>query len=93
MELETKSILSGRVTESGRLSLPAELRRKVGLDKGGPVRIDIVDGSIRITTMNEVKERIRNLARESGLTKKASVAGFLDWRAEERQTETKGKKR
>jgi bifunctional DNA-binding transcriptional regulator/antitoxin component of YhaV-PrlF toxin-antitoxin module len=65
MELETKSILSGRVTESGRLSLPAELRRRVGLDKGGPVRIDIVDGSIRITTMNEVKERIRNLARES----------------------------
>ena len=52
-----------------------------------------MDGSIRITTMNEVKERIRSLARESGLTKKASVAGFLDWRADERQTEAKGKKR
>lgn len=93
MELELKSALSGRVTESGRLSLPAELRRKVGLDKGGPVRIDIVDGSIRITTMNEVKDRIRNLARSSGLTKKASVAGFLDWRIEERSVESKGKKR
>jgi hypothetical protein len=43
--------------------------------------------------MNEVKERIRNLAKTSGLTKKASVAGFLDWRADERQAETKGKKR
>jgi bifunctional DNA-binding transcriptional regulator/antitoxin component of YhaV-PrlF toxin-antitoxin module len=93
LELETKSILSGRVTESGRLSLPAELRRRVGLDKGGPVRIDIIDGSIRITTMNEVKERVRGIARASGLTKKASVADFLEWRADEKQTEAKGKKR
>jgi bifunctional DNA-binding transcriptional regulator/antitoxin component of YhaV-PrlF toxin-antitoxin module len=93
MEIDRKLALSGRVTESGRLSLPAELRRKVGLDKGGPVRIDIVDGSIRITTMSEVKDRIRNMARSSGLTKKASVAGFLDWRAGERAAENKDKKR
>ncbi len=93
MAMENKSALSGRVTESGRLSLPADLRRKVGLDKGGPVRIDIVDGSIRITTLNEVKERIHNLARKSGLTKKASVSGFLEWRNEERLAESKGKKR
>ena len=93
MDVEHKSTHSGRVTESGRLSLPAELRRKVGLDKGGPVRIGIVDGSIRITTMNEVKDRIRNLARSSGLTKKASVADFLDWRADERTVENKAKKR
>jgi bifunctional DNA-binding transcriptional regulator/antitoxin component of YhaV-PrlF toxin-antitoxin module len=92
MDVETKTMLSGRVTESGRLSLPAELRRRVGLDKGGPVRIDIVDGSIRITTMNEVKQRIRNLAKSTGLTKQASVAGFLDWRADERHAEAKGKK-
>jgi bifunctional DNA-binding transcriptional regulator/antitoxin component of YhaV-PrlF toxin-antitoxin module len=93
MSLDVKSTLSGRVTESGRLSLPAELRRKVGLDKGGPVRIDIVDGSIRITTMNEVKDRIRSLAQSSGLAKKASVSGFLDWRADERRAEAKGKKK
>ena len=93
MELDHKSALSGRVTESGRLSLPAELRRQVGLAKGGPVRIDIVDGSIRITTMTEVRDRIRNLAKTSGFSKKASVDGFLNWRAEERQTEGKGKKR
>lgn len=93
MELETKSALSGRVTESGRLSLPAELRRQVGLDKGGPVRIDIVDGSIRITTMGEIKQRIRKLAQSSGLTQKASVADFIAWRINERHAEAKGKKR
>jgi bifunctional DNA-binding transcriptional regulator/antitoxin component of YhaV-PrlF toxin-antitoxin module len=84
--------LSGRVTESGRLSLPAELRRMVGLDKGGPVRIDLVDGSIRITTMRDVKARIQALAHTTGLTKKASVDGFLAWRADERKSEVIGKK-
>jgi len=79
--------LPGRVSESGRLSLPAEVRREVGLEKGGPVRIDLVDGSIRIRTMSEVKDRIRAMARESGLTGKASVEGFLEWRAGERATE------
>jgi AbrB family looped-hinge helix DNA binding protein len=82
--------LHARVSESGRLSLPAEIRREVGLEGGGPVRIDLVDGSIRIRTMNEVKRRIQAVARDSGLTGKASVAEFLSWRADERTIEAKG---
>ncbi|MEO6080738.1 MAG: AbrB/MazE/SpoVT family DNA-binding domain-containing protein [Steroidobacteraceae bacterium] len=82
-----RASLRGHVSETGRLSLPAELRRAVGLERGGPVRIEVVDGSIRIRTMNEVKDRIRALARGSGLSAKASVAGFLDWRARERASE------
>lgn len=69
--------------------MPAELRRAVGLERGGPVRIEIVDGSIRIRTMKEVKDRIRALARDSGLSAKASVADFLGWRASERAREAK----
>jgi bifunctional DNA-binding transcriptional regulator/antitoxin component of YhaV-PrlF toxin-antitoxin module len=84
---------AGRVSASGRLSLPAEVRREVGLEKGGPVRIDLIDGSIRIRTMSEVKDRIRALARSSGLTDKASVSDFLGWRADERAAEAKGAKR
>jgi bifunctional DNA-binding transcriptional regulator/antitoxin component of YhaV-PrlF toxin-antitoxin module len=84
--------LRGRVSESGRLSLPAEVRREVGLEKGGPVRIDLVDGSIRIRTMSEIKDRIQAMARDSGLTEKASVAGFLSRRADERTSEAKGVK-
>ena len=82
--------LAGHVSEAGRLSLPAELRRAVGLERGGPVRIELVDGSIRIRTMHEVKQRIRALARDSGLSQKASVADFLDWRANERADEANG---
>ncbi len=84
--------LRGRVSESGRLSLPAEVRRELGLERGGAVRIDVVDGSIRIRTMSEIKDRIQAMARDTGLTEKASVAGFLSWRADERTSETKGVK-
>jgi len=85
--------LRGHVSETGRLSLPAELRRAVGLERGGPVRIELVDGTIRIRTMKEVKDRIRALAQETGLAQKASVADFLGWRAAERarEAETSGK--
>jgi hypothetical protein len=66
----------------------------VGLERGGPVSIEVVDGAIRIRTMTEVKERIRALARSSGLAEKASVADFVDWRASERaDEETKARKR
>lgn len=85
-----RTSLRGHVSETGRLSLPVELRRAVGLERGGPVRIEIVDGSIRIRTMKEVRDRIRALARDTGLSEKASVADFLDWRATERASESKG---
>jgi len=81
------SSLRGHVSETGRLSLPAELRRAVGLERGGPVRIEVIDGAIRIRTMKEVKDRIRALARESGLADKASVSDFMGWRDAERAEE------
>ncbi len=82
-----RTSLRGHVSETGRLSLPAELRRAIGLEHGGPVRIEVIDGAIRIRTMNEVRDSIRALARESGLSGKASVADFLGWRASERAGE------
>jgi bifunctional DNA-binding transcriptional regulator/antitoxin component of YhaV-PrlF toxin-antitoxin module len=89
---ETKlheSSLRGQVSETGRLSLPAELRRAVGLERGGPVSIEIIDGVIRIRTMKQVRDRIRALAQETGLAGKASVADFLGWRDGERAAEAK----
>ncbi len=76
--------LPGHVSEAGRLSLPVELRRAVGLERGGPVRLELVDGAIRIRTMTDIRDHIRSLARQTGLTDQASVADFLVWRAGER---------
>jgi bifunctional DNA-binding transcriptional regulator/antitoxin component of YhaV-PrlF toxin-antitoxin module len=84
--------LTGRVSPTGRLNLPAELRRAVGLETGGPVRIEVVDGLIQIRTIDQVKDRVRALARESGLAARASVDDFLSWRAHERDSEAGGAK-
>jgi len=77
----------GRVSATGRLSLPSELRREVGLEKGGLVRIEVIDGMIRIKTMQDVKNTIRMLAQNTGLADKASVSDFLAMRAEARIAE------
>ena len=82
-----------RVSPTGRLSLPVEVRREVGLENGGLVRIDVIDGAIRIRTMDAVRDKVRALARASGLSDKASVDGFLAYRAGERAAETAGTKR
>ncbi|MFP3944512.1 MAG: AbrB/MazE/SpoVT family DNA-binding domain-containing protein, partial [Alphaproteobacteria bacterium] len=78
-----------RVSETGRLSLPAEVRRKVGLEKGGMVHIEVVDGVIRIRTMKDVMKEIQALARSTGFADRASVADFSAFRAEERARESR----
>ena len=84
--------LAGRVSASGCLSLPAEVRREVGLEKGGSVQIYLTDGSIEIRTMSEVKDRIRALAGSTRLTDKASASDLLGWRADGWVAQAKGAK-
>jgi AbrB family looped-hinge helix DNA binding protein len=81
--------VSARVSETGRLSLPADVRRKVGLEKGGLVRVEVVDGVIRIRTMKDVMKEIQALARSTGFADRASVADFSAFRAEERARESR----
>lgn len=75
------------VGEDGRLDLPIALRRAIGLENGGAVSLELVDGTIQVRSSAALKERVRRLARASGLTNRASVADFLDWRAGERAKE------
>jgi AbrB family looped-hinge helix DNA binding protein len=72
-----------RVTESGRLSIPADMRRELGLEKGGAVSLELVDGGLQLRTNRDVRARIRKLADELGWTGKASVDDFLSWKREE----------
>jgi AbrB family looped-hinge helix DNA binding protein len=78
---------SVRVSETGRLSLPADMRRKLGLEKGGVVQLEIVDGDLRIRTMKAVIERVQKMARESGWAQKTSVADFIAERRENARLE------
>jgi bifunctional DNA-binding transcriptional regulator/antitoxin component of YhaV-PrlF toxin-antitoxin module len=68
----------GRVSGSGRLSIPAEFRKAVGLEHGGDVVIELVGPEIRIRRIDEVVAQVRAIARRLTVGKpEASVDEFL----------------
>jgi AbrB family looped-hinge helix DNA binding protein len=75
----------GHVSESGRISLPAEFRKALGLEHGGDVVIELDQGAIRIRTIREVVAQAQELSRRLLAGKKGvSVDDFLaqrrlDW--------------
>ena len=73
--------LKVKVSPTGRLSLPIEVRRVVGLEGGGTVLIEATGGDIRIRTVDEVFAKARNGARTI-LGDDASVDDFLRFRRE-----------
>lgn len=74
----------GRVSKSGRISLPAEFRRSVGLGHGGDVVVELDGREIRIRTVEEVISRAQALTRQLlGDGTDASVDAFLAARRED----------
>ena len=82
------SAVKGRVSESGRISLPAEFRKAVGLERGGDVVVELEGREIRIRTIDEVVDRAQALTRELlGKKPGASVDAFLAERRREARKE------
>jgi AbrB family looped-hinge helix DNA binding protein len=71
------NVYRGRVTESGRLSLPADVRRLVGLENGGDVVIELDGQTIRVRTVEEVVADAQALMRELLGDRKLTVDDFL----------------
>lgn len=61
-----------RVQEKGQVTLPAEIRRKLGLKKGDLVAVTETDDGLLITPQqalaNQALDRIGAVLREQGLT-------------------------
>lgn len=71
-------VIRAKVSESGRLQLPAEMRRATGLEHGGEVVVELVGKEIRVRTLQESIARAQELARRIlGDTPQASVDDFL----------------
>jgi AbrB family looped-hinge helix DNA binding protein len=71
------NVYRGRVTESGRLSLPADVRRLVGLENGGDVVIELDGQTIRVRTVAEVVADTQALAKRLLAGRTVSVDDFL----------------
>ena len=73
-----------RVSKTGRLSIPPEFRKAVGLEHGGDVMIELVGREIRIRTIDEVVAHAQAIARRlTGGKPDASVDAFLAERRRE----------
>ena len=77
-----------RVSESGRLSIPAEFRKTLGLGRGGGVMVELDGREIRIRTVDEAIGRAQALTRRLlGGKPEASLDAFL---AERRRDAERG---
>jgi AbrB family looped-hinge helix DNA binding protein len=75
------------VSESGRLSLPAEFRKALGLERGGAVVIELEGNEIRIHTPAEGLRRAQKIARQ--LLPKGTRGSTVDEFLAERRREAK----
>jgi AbrB family looped-hinge helix DNA binding protein len=85
MNTQTKKSARGHISPSGRISLPAEFRRALGLERGGNVIVELDGGDIRIRTVREAVAQAQAMSRQLLVDKPAiSVEDFLahrrkDW--------------
>src|SRR5262249_8483888 len=86
MRKSAKKFVRGHVSPSGRLSLPAEFRKAVGLERGGEVVVELDDREIRIRTLDDAIAEAQALSQRLLAGKRnASVDDFLkerraDWK-------------
>jgi AbrB family looped-hinge helix DNA binding protein len=78
------STVKAKVSESGRLSIPADLRRAVGLERGGDVVVELDGRDIRIRTVAEAVAQAQALSRLL-LGDRAAEASVDDFLAERRR--------
>ncbi|MGA2205748.1 MAG: AbrB/MazE/SpoVT family DNA-binding domain-containing protein [Terracidiphilus sp.] len=59
MELQART----RMSEKGRVVIPAQIRKALGMDPGGTLDLRVEDGELRISTMRSrlrrAQERVR----------------------------------
>ena len=59
------------------MNIPAQIRRQVGLENGGPVMISVVDGEVRMRVLRDVLAGLQADARGVFAGTGETVEGFL----------------
>jgi len=72
-----------RVSEGGKMNIPAYIRREVGLEHGGPVMVSVVGGEIRMRVLRNVLTDLQDEARDVFAGSGETVDRFLAERREE----------
>ncbi|HEV2097955.1 MAG TPA: AbrB/MazE/SpoVT family DNA-binding domain-containing protein [Stellaceae bacterium] len=73
-----------KISKTGRLSIPAHIRRAIGLERGGDVVVELDGRDIRIRTVDEAVARAQMLTRRLlGDNPDATLDAFLAERRRE----------
>lgn len=54
----------GRIVSGGRLQIPASVRKELGLGDGDSVRLEVVDGELRVRSLKDALEHVRAMVRK-----------------------------
>jgi AbrB family looped-hinge helix DNA binding protein len=80
--------VSAKVSKTGRVVIPADFRKELGLDHGANVVIELAGREIRIRTVDDVIAQAQAIARRLAAGKPdASVDAFLAERRREAERE------
>jgi AbrB family looped-hinge helix DNA binding protein len=91
MEVRGMKALTVKVSKTGRMHLPAEVRRALGIRGATEVILTIEDDAVRLRTPAQTLEHIRRLARPyKPKGRLASEELILERRAEARRDEQDG---
>jgi AbrB family looped-hinge helix DNA binding protein len=58
-----QAVVATKLSEGGRIVIPAEYRKALGLDAGDEVFLQLQDGEIRIYTLAQAVRRAQELVR------------------------------
>jgi AbrB family looped-hinge helix DNA binding protein len=83
-EVGAAMTLQINITPNGRMSLPADVRKRLGLTGGGAVYLDETEDGVVLRTANQAVARAQALAkRYTSGNPAASVDAFLNRRRED----------
>lgn len=69
------------ITPNGRMSLPIDIRKRIGLEHGGAVLLEETDNGVVLRTVSQAVARAQAIAkRYSDGNPEASVDAFLEQR-------------
>lgn len=54
----------GRIVSGGRLQIPADVRKELGLADGDDVCLEVIDGELRVRSLKAALARVRAMVRE-----------------------------
>ena len=70
------TVLKTRLDQNGRIVIPAEVRRRLGVEPGDDVVLDVGPHDVRLSSHGAALAALQHLVRE-GLSKPYSVAELL----------------